>query len=136
MPFFSIIIPQIPADSKDDFLAAWPTVAAAMKAQPTVLGVSAGPIVAADGQAVTDFQFLQCLGMFVRTPVPKLESEPSQHSQLWTTKPPSSPVISSKVTSKNTKQKLPVPPSQPFLKSLISQPIQSPRNTHSSRVSR
>jgi hypothetical protein len=110
MPFFSLIIPQVPADSKDEFLAAWPTVAAAMKAQPSVLGVSAGPIVAADGHAVTEFQFLQCLGNLVPLlPHPRFietKTDPSQHSQHWTTTQPSLRATLCKTVSQSTRPKL------------------------------
>ncbi|KAH8658526.1 hypothetical protein BGZ61DRAFT_371206 [Ilyonectria robusta] len=61
MPYFHIIAPQIPADRKDEFLAAWPTMSADIKAQPGVAGVSAGAVVAEDGAAVTDFKFVQCI---------------------------------------------------------------------------
>ncbi|KAK2629734.1 hypothetical protein QTJ16_000554 [Diplocarpon rosae] len=61
MPYITTIIPGVSAADKDAFLAAWPTVASTLKAQPTVLGVSGGPIVAEDGAAVTDFKFLQTI---------------------------------------------------------------------------
>ncbi|KAH7165285.1 hypothetical protein EDB81DRAFT_679020 [Dactylonectria macrodidyma] len=61
MPFFTIIVPNIPADKQETFLAAWPTLAADLKAQPGVAGVSAGPVVAEDGAPVTEFKFIQCI---------------------------------------------------------------------------
>ncbi|KAF7550511.1 hypothetical protein G7Z17_g5677 [Cylindrodendrum hubeiense] len=61
MPFFTIIVPNVPAEKKDQFLAAWPTLAADLKSQPGVAGVSAGPVVAEDGAAVTEFKFIQCI---------------------------------------------------------------------------
>lgn len=65
MPFFHIIAPQIPADRKDEFLAAWPTMSADIKAQPGVAGVSAGTVVAEDGAAATEFKFVQCIGKYL-----------------------------------------------------------------------
>ena len=111
MPFLSLIIPQIPTGSKDEFLAAWPTVAAAMKAQPSILGLSAGPIVAADGHAVTEFQFLQCLGNLLPLPPPRsrfIETKinPPQHSQHWRTTQPSPQATSCKATLQSMRPKL------------------------------
>jgi hypothetical protein len=63
MPYIAVILPAIPEAAKDQFLAAWPTVAAEIKALPMVLGVSAGPIVAEDGAAASGFKFLQVIGM-------------------------------------------------------------------------
>ncbi|KAM5351196.1 hypothetical protein ACJ41O_003919 [Fusarium nematophilum] len=61
MPFFTIVVPEIPAESQERFLSAWPTLQADLKAQPGVAGVSAGPVVAENGAAVTDFKFIQCI---------------------------------------------------------------------------
>ncbi|KAF7553713.1 hypothetical protein G7Z17_g3462 [Cylindrodendrum hubeiense] len=61
MPFFHIIAPKIPADRKDEFLSAWPTMSAEIKSQPGVAGVSAGTVVAEDGAAATEFKFVQCI---------------------------------------------------------------------------
>ncbi|KPM39829.1 hypothetical protein AK830_g6715 [Neonectria ditissima] len=59
MPILSIVAPNIPADRKDAFLAAWPTLKADLEAQPGVAGVSAGPVIAEDGSPVTEFKFVQ-----------------------------------------------------------------------------
>ncbi|KAK7403346.1 hypothetical protein QQX98_010867 [Neonectria punicea] len=61
MPIFSIVVPSIPADRKDVFLAAWPTMKADLEAQPGVVGVSAGPVVGEDGAPVTEFKFVQTI---------------------------------------------------------------------------
>ncbi|KAK7424665.1 hypothetical protein QQZ08_008548 [Neonectria magnoliae] len=61
MPIFSFIVPSIPADRKDAFLAAWPTIKADLEAQPGVIDVSAGLVVSEDGAPVTGFKFLQTL---------------------------------------------------------------------------
>ncbi|KAM0335006.1 hypothetical protein ACHAQA_000040 [Verticillium albo-atrum] len=61
MPILSIVAPEIPAESKDKFLAALPTLLSELKSQPGVLGVTSGQIVAQDGAAVTDFKFLQAI---------------------------------------------------------------------------
>lgn len=134
MPYLSLIIPQIPAGSKDEFLAAWPTVAAAMKAEPSILGVSAGPIVAADGHAVTEFQFLQCLGKFRLFFLVTRNTESLQHSQHSKIMKLSLPAISFRAMSRSTKQKPPVRRSWLCSKSLTSQLILSQRITRNSRV--
>lgn len=63
MAILSIIAPEIPAESKDKFLAAWPTLASDLTAQPNVAGTTGGVIVAEDGAAVTDFKFVHVIGM-------------------------------------------------------------------------
>lgn len=62
MPYLAVIVPDIPEADKDTFLAAWPTISSGIKALPTVLGVSAGPIVGEDGAAPKEFKFLQTIG--------------------------------------------------------------------------
>jgi hypothetical protein len=69
MPYMTIIIPQVTNDHKDALLGAWPTISKEMKALPSVLGVSGGEIVAQDGAAVTDFKFLQTIGLSSPAPV-------------------------------------------------------------------
>ncbi|KAF8859709.1 hypothetical protein BDZ45DRAFT_349512 [Acephala macrosclerotiorum] len=61
MPFLAIINPQVPEGHQDEFLAALNKIAPEMKAQPGVLGVSAGPIVAEDGVPVTGFKYLETI---------------------------------------------------------------------------
>jgi hypothetical protein len=63
MPYIAVILPSIPEDHKDQFLAKWPEVAEEIKKQPSVLGVSAGPVVAEDGAAATGFKFIQTIGI-------------------------------------------------------------------------
>ncbi len=65
MPFLAVAIPQVPEEHKDQFLAAFPKIAAEIKALPMVLGVSAGPIVAEDGAAASGFKFIQTIGMLL-----------------------------------------------------------------------
>lgn len=77
MPFLAIINPQVPEGHQDEFLAALNKIAPEMKAQPGVLGVSAGPIVAEDGAAVTGFKYLETIGtlphyLTPHSPVPEL----------------------------------------------------------------
>jgi len=62
MPYLAVIIPSIPEEHKDKFLAAFPTIAAEMKALPMVLGVSGGEITHMDREEVKDFKFLQTIG--------------------------------------------------------------------------
>jgi hypothetical protein len=63
MPYMSIIVPQVTNEHKDAFLGAWGTISKEMNDLPYVLGVSGGQIVAQDGALVTDFKFLQTMGM-------------------------------------------------------------------------
>lgn len=62
MPLISIIRPEIPSESKDKFLDAWPTLVADLRAQPGVVHAGGGQIVAEDGQGVEEFKFLQFIG--------------------------------------------------------------------------
>jgi hypothetical protein len=62
MPFLAVVVPQVPEEHKDQFLAAFPKIAAEIKALPMVLGVWAGPIVAEDGAAASGFKFIQTIG--------------------------------------------------------------------------
>ena len=59
MPYLTIAVPQIPAESQDLFLSSWPKIAEGMKAVPGLKAVSGGKIIAADGKPVIEFQFLQ-----------------------------------------------------------------------------
>ncbi|KAH6962694.1 hypothetical protein DER45DRAFT_98714 [Fusarium avenaceum] len=61
MPIFVITVPSIPSESQERFLSAWPTLKDELKSQEGVAGVSAGPVVAEDGAAFTDFKFVQTL---------------------------------------------------------------------------
>ncbi|KAH6682228.1 hypothetical protein F5X68DRAFT_242873 [Plectosphaerella plurivora] len=61
MAILSIVAPEIPAEAKDKFLGAWPTLSAELTAQPGVAGTSGGIIVAEDGAPVTDFKFVQVI---------------------------------------------------------------------------
>jgi hypothetical protein len=63
MPYMTVIIPQVTNEHKDAFLGSWGTISKEMKDLPFVLGVSGGEIVAQDGALVTDFKFLQTMGM-------------------------------------------------------------------------
>ncbi len=69
MPYMTVIIPQVTNEHKDRLLGAWPAISKEMTALPSVLGVSGGQIVAQDGAAVTDFKFLQTIGMH---PLPQI----------------------------------------------------------------
>jgi hypothetical protein len=64
MPYMTVIISQVTNEHKDTFLGAWRTISKEMNDLPSVLGVSGGQIVAQDGAAVTDFKFLQTMGMY------------------------------------------------------------------------
>ncbi|KAH7333158.1 hypothetical protein BKA65DRAFT_40792 [Rhexocercosporidium sp. MPI-PUGE-AT-0058] len=59
MPYLSVVVLPVPQADKDEFLAAWPTIAAKMSALPMVQGVTGGPIVGEDGAPTTEFKFLQ-----------------------------------------------------------------------------
>ncbi|KAH7141771.1 hypothetical protein EDB81DRAFT_653690 [Dactylonectria macrodidyma] len=61
MSILSIIRSEIPAGSKDHFLAAWPTLLGELQAQPGVLHAVAGEVVAEDGQRVEEFKVIQYL---------------------------------------------------------------------------
>lgn len=61
MPILVIITPDIPADSKDKFLGAWPTIKDELSKQPGVLGVAGGQVVNESGVPVTDFKFVQTM---------------------------------------------------------------------------
>ncbi|EXK80653.1 hypothetical protein FOQG_14859 [Fusarium oxysporum f. sp. raphani 54005] len=61
MPILSTIRPGIPANSKDHFLAAWPTLLGELQAQPGLLHATAGQVVAEDGQRVDEFKIIQLL---------------------------------------------------------------------------
>ncbi|KAM0436680.1 hypothetical protein ACHAPT_002389 [Fusarium lateritium] len=61
MPFWTIVVPTISEENKGRFLEAWPTLKEELKAQPGVAGVSAGPVVAENGAAATEFKFVQCI---------------------------------------------------------------------------
>ncbi|KAF5645902.1 uncharacterized protein FTJAE_2332 [Fusarium tjaetaba] len=61
MPIFVITVPEIPSESQDRFLEAWPTLKEDLKSQPAVAGVSAGPVVAENGAAFTGFKFVQTM---------------------------------------------------------------------------
>ena len=63
MAILSIIAPEIPAESKDRFLSAWPSLLNELKSQPGVAGASGGVIVAQDGESVTEFKFVQSIGI-------------------------------------------------------------------------
>lgn len=76
MPFLAIINPQVPEGHENEFLAALNKIAPEMKAQPGVLGVSAGPIVTEDGAPVTGFKYLETIGTLphhITPPYPFLE---------------------------------------------------------------
>lgn len=62
MPFIAVVTPPIPPASKDEFLAAWPSIKADIAGQPNVLGVSGGEVVGENGSPVTEFKFIQTLG--------------------------------------------------------------------------
>jgi len=66
MPYFTIVVPTISEENKDRFLEAWPTLKEELKSQPGVAGVSAGPVVAENGAAATEFKFVQCIGKWTR----------------------------------------------------------------------
>lgn len=68
MPYLATIVPQIAAEDKDKFLAAWPAVAAQIKALPTVAGLSAGPILAENSAPVTEFKFLETICTYCTPP--------------------------------------------------------------------
>ncbi|KAF4461112.1 hypothetical protein FALBO_12104 [Fusarium albosuccineum] len=74
MPFFVIVAPDVPAESKERFLGAWPTLKEELKAQPGVAGVSAGPVVAENGAAFTDFKFIQCIAFKTADDLESFES--------------------------------------------------------------
>lgn len=63
MPFLTFIVPPVPEEGKDQFLAAFPTIAGQIKALPMVLGVSGGVVVAEDGALATSFKFMQTIGI-------------------------------------------------------------------------
>ncbi|PNP57328.1 hypothetical protein FNYG_15234 [Fusarium nygamai] len=61
MPIFVITVLEIPFESQERFLGAWPTLKEDLKYQPGVAGVSAGPIIAEEGAAFAGFKFVQTL---------------------------------------------------------------------------
>jgi hypothetical protein len=63
MPYLAIIIPQVTEEHKESLLGAWPMVSKEMNLLPNVAGVSGGQIFAQDGASVTDFKFLQTIGI-------------------------------------------------------------------------
>jgi hypothetical protein len=59
MPIVSILRPDIPAGAKDKFLENWPTLLSELKSQPGVAHALGGEVLAEDGQAVSEFKFVQ-----------------------------------------------------------------------------
>lgn len=64
MPIIVIVTVDAPVDSKDKFLAAWPTIKADVAAQSGVLGVSGGQVIAENGAPMTNFKFIQTIGEY------------------------------------------------------------------------
>ncbi|KAE8441469.1 hypothetical protein EG329_004925 [Mollisiaceae sp. DMI_Dod_QoI] len=62
MPFIAIINPQVPEGREQEFLGALNNkIAPEIKAQPGVIGLSAGPIVGEDFAPVTGFKYLETI---------------------------------------------------------------------------
>ncbi|KUJ14096.1 uncharacterized protein LY89DRAFT_590976 [Mollisia scopiformis] len=66
MPFITLINPQVPAGKETEFLAAIEKAIPEMKAQPGVLGISAGPIVAIDGKAISELKYIETVAFATR----------------------------------------------------------------------
>lgn len=62
MPYLTIIVAPLLNEAKDKLVSAWPAQAEEINALPQVLGTRGGVVVAEDGAAATDFQFLQTMG--------------------------------------------------------------------------
>jgi hypothetical protein len=86
MPYLVIIVPQVTEENKESLLGAWPMISKEMNALPNVVGVSGGQIVAQDGAPVTDFKFLQTIGM---SSTPSASSPPPFQPSLQDLTPPS-----------------------------------------------
>ncbi|KAH8647618.1 hypothetical protein BGZ60DRAFT_228172 [Tricladium varicosporioides] len=77
MPYISIIVPPIPEDHKEKFLAHFPTIAKEMKELPMVLGVSGGQILGEDHAEVKEFKFIHTIAFAT------LEDQKSFETSEW-----------------------------------------------------
>ncbi|KAK2053336.1 hypothetical protein LY76DRAFT_524809 [Colletotrichum caudatum] len=61
MVFYVVVTPNVRADKKDEFLAAWAAVKGEIAKQPGVLAVASGPVVREGETPVTEFKYLEAV---------------------------------------------------------------------------